>query len=202
MRQRSSVFVKTIFMLSRNGLCLLRAIQHITILLILIVSLLAIQNTYAESTNSDLLIDIQKTESRLIKQPNGPFAVMLFDEYAQGKHIGIIYYDQMGSPMDGKWWISERFWQSREWGSDVTSICWSPNGKYLYVGTSRVYGDGGVFRLDLRQKTADRIYPKISIKGSDILSTEILNINRQQDKLAIRVVKEGNVSEVIMLPLE
>jgi hypothetical protein len=104
--------------------------------------------------------------------------------------------------MDEKWWISERFWASREWGSDIKGICWSPNGKYLYVATSRVYGDGGLFRLNLRLKTAERIYPKNNIKNSDILFTEIVNINQEQSKLTIRVIKEGKPSELVTLPLE
>ncbi len=200
MIQHSSV-IKISLMYSKNATFLLRTIRDIITLLVLVLPLI-IQNTYAESTNPNLLPDIEKTESRLIKQPNGPFAVMLFNESAQGIHIGVIYYDQMGIPMDGNWWISERFLHSREWGSDVKSICWSPNGKYLYVATSRVYGDGGVFRLNLRLKTAERIYPKANIKNSDILFTEILNINQQQSELKIRVTKEGNVSESVILPLE
>jgi hypothetical protein len=201
MKQHPNV-IKISVMYNKNGTFLFRTIREISTLLVLIITLIGIQNTYAESTNPNLLSDIEKTGSRLIKQPNGPFAVMLFDEFALGKHIGVIYYDQMGSPMDEKWWISERFWQSREWGSDVKSICWSPNGRYLYVATSRVYGDGGVFRLNLRLKTAERVYPKTGIKDSDILSTEILNINQQQSRLTIRVIREGNVSELVLLPLE
>jgi len=80
---------------------------------------------------------------------DGPFAAMIFDEYALAIHACVLYYDNMGNPMNEKCWISERVWCDRKWGSDITSLFWCPNGKCLYIGTSLVYGDGGVFRLDL-----------------------------------------------------
>jgi hypothetical protein len=201
MTTHRSCISKTKLVHNNNELFLLRTARFIITFLITI-PLVCVQSAFSESTNPNLITDIQKTESRLIKQPNGPFAVMLFDESAQGIHIGVIYHDQMHNPMDGNWWISERFWQSREWGSDVKNICWSPDGKYLYVATSRVYGDGGVFRLNLRQKTAQRIYPRTTVENADMLFTEIVNISEQQSKITIRVVRERKPSELVILPLE
>jgi hypothetical protein len=103
---------------------------------------------------------------RIIKQPNGPFAAMIFDEDALAIYVCIIYYDNMGDPINEKWSISERVWCNGKWGSDITSLYWCPNGKCLYIGTSLVYGDGGVFRLDLYNKTFTKIYP-----SKDLLPT-------------------------------
>ena len=119
---------------------------------------------YTETSNDKLLVSTDYYQfkpdqkvPRLIKQPNGPFAVMVFEEYALGVHIGVIYFEQMGNPLDGKWWISERFWDDRNWGSDITSLYWSPDSKFLFIGTSQNYGDGGLFRLNLIEKKYTKI---------------------------------------------
>ena len=59
---------------------------------------------YAESSflvSSQQLRDLKERQGVIFKQPNGPFVAMLFNEFAQGIHIGIIYYQQMGDPVDG-----------------------------------------------------------------------------------------------------
>jgi hypothetical protein len=123
----------------------------------------------------------------IFRQPNGPFAVMLFNEFALGTHFGIIYYQQMGNPADEKWWISERFWQENPWNANITSLAWSHDGKYLYVGTSEVYGDGGLFKLYLFNKTYSRLYPKAEQDLKNISSTEIIKIDNINDKLKVEV---------------
>jgi hypothetical protein len=40
---------------------------------------------------------------------------------------------------------------------------------YLYVATSGIYGDGGLFKLDLIDRVFDRLLPKSSAKYSDQL---------------------------------
>ena len=97
----------------------------------------------------------------------------------------------MGNPLNEKWTISDRAWCNGEWGSDITSLYWSPNGQCLYIATSIVYGDGGVFRLDLFNKKFMKIYPPTNLcpTGEEnkkyVSSTEI--IGAAQDKLKIRV---------------
>jgi hypothetical protein len=128
---------------------------------------------------------------RIIKQPNGPFAAIIFNEDALAIHACIIYYDNMGNPKNEKWDISERTWCSRKWGSDITSLYWCPNGKCLYIGTSLVYGDGGVFRLDLYSKKVTKVYPPANLNPTGkegkkyVSSTEI--IGAIKDKLKIKV---------------
>jgi hypothetical protein len=120
---------------------------------------------------------------------------MVFDEYALGLNIGVIYYEQMGIPSDGNWWLSERFWSDRLWSSNVTSILWGPKGQFLYVATSRIYGDGSVFRLNLKEKSAKKIFPVDDINATDILTTEISGYNTKSNKIKIRVIFENKKTE-------
>ncbi len=131
------------------------------------------------------------TNNRIIKQPNGPFAAMIFDEFALGIHLCIIFYDQMGIPSNGKWSISDRAWCNEKWGSDITSIYWSPNGKCIYVGTGSIYGDGGVFRLDLYTKAFTKIYPSKGLlptgkQGKRFVSSSEI-VEASKDNLRLKV---------------
>ena len=167
--------------------------------------------TFAASSAGELVVTAQhyifgpnQEIPRIVKQTNGPFAAMLFQEYAQGLHLGIIYYDQMGDPMDGKWWISERFWHDRDWGAAITSLYWSSDGKSLYVATDRVYGDGGIFRLDLYEKKFEKIYPKTKADYHAITRTEIVSVNQDKRRMKIRAFLDDLQSkfEIIYVPVK
>ncbi len=111
----------------------------------------------------------------LYKQPNGPMAIILFCEDALGIYIGLVYYDNMASPVPDlfykklsdaekktyykTWSLANRMWQDPKWASDVTSYAWSPDGNKLYVGTSNIYGSGGFFELDLVRHQYKQIAP-------------------------------------------
>lgn len=158
----------------------------------------------AESENKKLMttVDLARrneiTKTRILKQPNGPFAAIVFDEDALAIHTCIIFYENMGVPVEGKWSISERAWCSDKWGSDITSMYWCPDGKCLYVATSSVYGDGGVFKLDLYNKKFVKVYPTAN-KGSKYVSaTEILSSSK--DKLRLKVEFSEIVEEKGKLP--
>ena len=92
-------------------------------------------------------------------QPTGPFVALITSEDALGSQLGVMYYRPLGAPAVGPWTLTDRFWQDPEWASDVTSICWSGDNR-LFVGTSGVYGDGGLFELDLLDKKARRLHPR------------------------------------------
>jgi hypothetical protein len=98
------------------------------------------------------------------RQPNGPFAIILFCEDALGDHIGLIYFDRLGTPVSipfgEKWSLSDRMWQEELWSSDVTSYAWAPGGTRLFVGTGDIYGSGGLFEVDLKERSARQIAPK------------------------------------------
>ena len=140
------------------------------------------------------------TKNRIIKQPNGPFAAMIFDEDALAIHTCVIYYENMGVPVEGKWSISERAWCSDKWGSDITSMYWCPDGKCLYVATSSVYGDGGVFKLDLYNKKSLKVYPTATKSKKYVSATEIIGSGK--DKLRLKVEFSEIVQEKGKLPEE
>ncbi len=111
----------------------------------------------------------------LHKQPNGPMAVILFCEDAIGTYIVLVYYDTMGGPVPVSfyeklseteketyykiWSLENRVWQNPLWASDVTSYAWGPDGTKLYVATSQVYGEGGLYELDLVRRRHKQIAP-------------------------------------------
>jgi hypothetical protein len=111
----------------------------------------------------------------LYKQANGPMAIILFCEDALGIYIGLVYYDNMTSPVPDlfykklseeekktyykTWSLDNRMWQASIWASDVTSYAWSPDGNKLYVGTSDIYGSGGLYELDLVRRKHKQIAP-------------------------------------------
>lgn len=128
----------------------------------------------------------------LVSQPNGPFAVSVFDEGSLSTFVGSFYYGFMGNPVDGAWKIDDRFWQKGDWVSDVTSFAWGKSGKYLYVGTANVYGDGGLFKLDLLKRTSERIFPsedilkKNGLTGSSYAST-IVSVDLQKSRMTVEL---------------
>lgn len=148
--------------------------RHLPYLLALILPLnpaFAQQKSEVRKPPKELIgsADLAKYDMRkngIVNQPNGPFAAMIFDESALGTHFCILYYKSLGGPFDGEWDISERAWCSKKWGANITSLYWCPDGKCLYVGTNLVYGDGGVFRLDLLNKTYRKVYPPTDLQPS------------------------------------
>jgi hypothetical protein len=150
---------------------------------------------------------------RIIKQPNGPFAAIIFDEDALAVHLCVIYYDHMGGPWNERWDITDRAWCNRKWGADITGFYWSPNGKYLYIGTSLIYGDGGLFRLDLYNKKFIKIYPPANLtppkeSGQKYVSaTEIVGATQNRLKLKVRITetidsKEQDIEKIFVLPIK
>jgi hypothetical protein len=135
---------------------------------------------------SPVLVTLVASSNRggLFLQPNGPFAVMAFDESALATHIGVIYYGSMGDPVDGDWGITDRFWQDRHGGSDVYSFAWGPDGNTLFVSTGEVYGEACVFRLNLRERKAEIFYPTPD-DGAAGTSTLIVGIDSARKVLSI-----------------
>jgi hypothetical protein len=62
-----------------------------------------------------------------------------------------------------KWYTNDRFWQDKRWATDVVNFLWSPSLRYLYVATSGIYGDGGLFKLDLKERSSVRLLPDQSV---------------------------------------
>ena len=135
-----------------------------------------IQGTTFAQTPTPYLIHAQSKncQHRLHPQPNkGPFSVFLFCDDALGSNIGVILTEPGGGPgamkLTGdmvwdKWYTNDRFWQDKLWATDVVNFLWSPSLRYLYVATSGIYGDGGFFKLDLKERSSVRLLPDPSAK--------------------------------------
>lgn len=97
--------------------------------------------------------------SGALEQPGGPFLAYVFCDGALGTQIGVVLagLTDLAEPWSG-WRPDQRFWQEEPWATDVTSIAWDPFGNTLFVATSEVYGDGGVFALDLANRKHERVY--------------------------------------------
>lgn len=101
-------------------------------------------------------------------QPHGPFAVIAFCEDALGAYIAVACYNpgvcekseypDKTTRFDG-WSFQSRIWQQDPWTSDVTAFAWSPDGKYLYVSTSEIYGSGALYALNLEKRTFRQLLP-------------------------------------------
>jgi hypothetical protein len=131
---------------------------------------------------------------------NGPFSVFLFCDDALGANIGIILTERGADPggvplNDQKVWQTwdtvNRFWQDPKWATDVTNFVWSPSQRYLYVATSGIYGDGGFFKINLREHTYQQLIPspnapyKSQLK--DTYYTLIRSIDSKNKKLIVDI---------------
>jgi hypothetical protein len=106
------------------------------------------------------------------KQPNGHFLAFVFCDSALGSNLGIIL-SRLTNDTDatGVWGVDQRFWQDGPWVTDVTSFAWDPFSNRLYVATDDIYGDGGVFVLDLLNKKHERIYSIGDIDSQTVQNT-------------------------------
>ncbi|MEJ2323434.1 MAG: hypothetical protein P8Y77_01355 [Nitrospirota bacterium] len=136
------------------------------IALLIAASLIVIGQSLANEIKSELFWSTHEDtcQQGLHHQPNGPFAILIFCEYALGDYAGVVYYENLRAPISlqygPKWTIANRFWQEPMWASDVSSFAWSPKGTKLFIATERIYGSGGLFELNLKSKTAKQIMPE------------------------------------------
>lgn len=125
-----------------------------------------------------------------MRAPQEPFAVWVFCEDAQATHLGVVYAGHMTSPSDGAWQITDRFWQSSDWASDVHTFAWSKDGERLYVSTGAVYGTSSLFELSLRERKARKLsgpHP-----DSDV---EITRLTSRDVEFRLRDIEKGAVVE-------
>jgi len=144
-------------------------------------------------------------------QPNGPFAVMVFCEDALGTYLAVMCYDpgpcNKSEYSDGTirfsgWQIDNRVWQENPWTSDVDSFAWSLDGKSLFIGTSDIYGAGGMYQLNLEQRKSKQIMPKKQIVSVDEPGAgySIVSINRNGSALNYRLIDhDDNDTPVLQL---
>jgi hypothetical protein len=137
----------------------------------------------------------------LYRQPNGGGAavVVLDCESALGVTVGVVCF---GAPnldcLKEPWW-DKRFWQDSRWANDVTAFAWDPNGKCLYVSTSEIYGDGGLFALDLQNRRFTSVSPAGLSATKDFVGTLIDTLDPTGGLLQyhVRYLAPSDVKETI-----
>ncbi len=104
------------------------------------------------------------------KQPEGKFSIYVFCDDALGTNISIFLKD-LGAPLLESYRLTKRFWQSDSWGADVTSFSWLPGNEYILISTSKIYGTGKVYKLNLKKQKSVVVYnPKESTCISEIVA--------------------------------
>ncbi len=100
-------------------------------------------------------------ETRFFPDPTRAFGVVVFCDDAAGTSIGVVStQDRESDDFAAGWQLYRRFWQEEAWGRNVTSFGWSPDGKYLFVGTNDIYGTGEMYQLDLYGQKATSLIPE------------------------------------------
>jgi len=122
----------------------------------LLICLIVAGSAYAESIPI-IQISAKYCKEGVHKQPKGQFALYVFCDDALGTNISIFLND-LGAPLRGAYRLTNRFWQSDDWGADVTSFAWLPDNKSIIISTSAIYGSGKVFKLQLESKKVEIIY--------------------------------------------
>ncbi|MBK8016129.1 MAG: hypothetical protein IPK20_05030 [Betaproteobacteria bacterium] len=132
--------------------------------------------------------------------PGGPFSVFLFCDDGGGSNIGVIATDPGAGPgkidlgklkVWDRWDVNARFWQDPEWATDVTSFAWTSDLKSLYVATGEVYGTGALYRLNLVEKSSEKLFPtaekRKSIGDRYSTSVEIKAVDPQTNTVTVEL---------------
>lgn len=134
----------------------------------------------------------------LFRQPGGPFgAVVTPNATGYGTPMMVGYVGAIGPDSEtASWNRGNRWWHDSTWAGNITSLCWSPDGQMLFVGTSSRGSDGGLWALDLRQRTALRLAPTpFTVQGATAYRTTIQSMDSAHRRLLFRLTIETESSE-------
>jgi len=107
--------------------------------------------------------DANRHETYFLSDPTKRSGVMIFCDDALGTTIGVVATDlPRSNDLEAGWQQERRFWQDEAWCINVTSLGWSEDGRFLFVATSDIYGNGNVYQLDLEKRRAAVIFPQKS----------------------------------------
>lgn len=104
-------------------------------------------------------LDSSDCQSGIRALAGSNFGLLVGCEDALGTYLSILYIRSMHSVADGAWSIDDRCWRDSTWADDVTSYVWDSVHGRLYVGTSGVYGVGGVYSVEPASRRAVRVLP-------------------------------------------
>ena len=128
-------------------------------------------------------------------QPGGVFAVQVFCDDALATNIAV-FLARMARPLEGGYGLIRRYWQGEAWGRDVTSFAWVGTGDILFVATAGIDGQGGVWRLDLRERDSAVVWRAATGDCRPRLLTAA------DDRLALQVIScDGGTTREVAVPL-
>lgn len=124
--------------------------------------------------------------SGIQRAPQGPFALWISCEDVLGVYVSVVHAGTMGAPREGAWSIGERWWHQPGWGDDVTSYWWDPSGSRLFIATSGIYGEGGVYVLDLHRRVAEQVSKAPNDHGAkDLVEWRIGRLDSRRNELVL-----------------
>ncbi len=141
---------------------------------------------------------VQPKAPVLFRQPGGPFGVVVTpNATGYGTPMMVGYVAPLSPDSEtASWSRSNRWWRDSTWGGNVTSLCWSPDRRLLFVGTSSRGADGGLWALDLRQRTARRLAPTpFTVRGAAAYRTTIRSMDAARKRLLFRLTVESEAAE-------
>jgi len=154
----------------------------------------------ANSWSNDVNVLSNNCTPGLHRLGDSQFALFTSCEGALGNYIAIIMNGRWSEYGSKSWDIGDRFWYEHSWGKDVTSTYFYASENVLYVSTSSVYGNGGIYKLDLISKKAILFYPKSIdlIQPEEFLQIEAV---KSKDKLLVSKMIDGR-KDYIELSIE
>ena len=137
---------------------------------------------------SQWVVRAQDFREGIFRQPaDGSFGVVVLDDTsALGHTIGVVCLS-LTPCMDAPWGLSKRFWQDERWSLDVTAFAWDLAAGCLYVSTSAIYGDGGLFALDLKNRRATRLLSEALRRDKNFLGTTVTAFDPVKSELQYQV---------------
>ena len=131
---------------------------------------------------------------------NSPYSLYISCEGALGNYLGIILSAKWSKHGNKVWDIGNRYWFENGWGKDVDSYIYDTTSKRLYIATSSYYGLGGIYRLNIKDKSSTLIYPNsieqvkseeefslISLSEDKVLSIQHTNFDGETKEIKIPV---------------
>ncbi|HDH04691.1 MAG TPA: hypothetical protein ENH01_03115 [Nitrospirae bacterium] len=169
-----------------------------TVLLVLFSTLLLYAQQGFSFENKIVNVSGKGCKHGIEKLHDSPYAVLVFCEDALGSYLSIIYLDKMMAPIDGAWSLDNRYWQHDFWSRDVTSYYFDSLNTLLFISTSEIYGEGGIYRLDLKNKKFKKLTAS-TLKDGKVY--QIQTVDRKKDILKYVVTMDGKIEQKASIPL-
>lgn len=171
--------------------------QVISVSMFLILVLFSVSTDHAlSSENNIVLLSNGICKHGLTKLNSSPYSIFSFCEDTLGNYLAIVYYEKMSLPVDGSWSLSDRVWQNEEWSKDVVSYFYDCENSVIFVSTSEIYGEGGIYRLDLEKRKYEKL-TNDAVKEGRVY--ELTKIDKQNHILICNISLDGKIVKEISI---